>query len=378
MVLNCIEPSLHGSHDPAMEIGEALGEVIDRNRAEIERRWLKRVQEDVVKTPGVEPTALRDGMPDYLTALVKMLSGREPLERTSQDAWKRVASEHGVTRVRLGFDIGQLIHEFILLRHVIRQVAGEQGLAQEAANSLLADILDAAIVVSVQAYIDARDFQMRAAQAQNIGFLTHELGNPLQAAGMATTRLRSIAQPAQLRTLELIERAHTQLQQLIQSVLLTQKLESGQVVSHPRRVSFAQVLEPALESARVMAERKGLDFRVQVDPNLQVRVDPDLTRSALQNLVDNAAKYTSAGHVEVSVEDRPTELQVHVRDTCHGLSPEELRTIFEPFKRGRTTQQGTGLGLAIARRAVEAQGGKIGAESPGPEGCHFWITLPKS
>ena len=64
-------------------------------------------------------------------------------------------------------------------------------------------------------------------------------------------------------------------------------------------------------------------------------------------------------------------------DTCEGLSPEELRTIFEPFKRGRSAKGGTGLGLAIARRAVEAQGGSIHGESPGPVGCRFSITLPK-
>jgi signal transduction histidine kinase len=60
-----------------------------------------------------------------------------------------------------------------------------------------------------------------------------------------------------------------------------------------------------------------------------------------------------------------------------GISKEELQTVFEPFRRGTTDKAGTGLGLAIARRAVEAQGGSIGAESPGPHGCHFWIALPR-
>ncbi len=358
-----------------------LARVIDQQRGEIERRWLTRVQEKVVKTPGVEPTALRDGMPDYLNALVRLLAGDAdlPVEQRSREAWTRVAGEHGVTRVRLGFDISQLIQEFIILRQVIREVAAEQGLDAQAANSILADILDAAIMVSVQAYVDARDFQTRAAQAQNIGFLTHELSNPLQSATLAATRLRALAQPQQARPLDALDRSHEQLKQMIQSVLLTQKLESGHVAANRREVVLAPVLDAALESARAAAERKGLQFRVQpVDPRLKAWLDPDLTRSALQNLADNATKYTSAGHVDIAVEDRPDQLLIHVRDSCHGLSPEELRTIFEPFRRGRTTQQGTGLGLAIARRAVEAQGGKIGAESPDPDGCHFWISLPKS
>jgi signal transduction histidine kinase len=358
-----------------------LARVIDQHRAEIERRWLALVTAHVGRTPGVEPTALRDGIPDYLKALVGLLSrgDEEPLEHGSRSAWSRVAGEHGVTRVRLGFDISQLIQEFILLRRVIREVATEHGVPGQAANSILADILDAAIMVSVQAYVDARDFQMRATQAQNIGFLTHELRNPLQTAVLAAGRLRASAQPQQARALESLDRGHEQLERLIQSVLLTQKLESGNVVARPRPTALAPVLEAALETARATAERKGLEFRLQpVDPQLVVPLDPDLTRSAVQNLADNAAKYTPTGHVEISVEDRPDQLLVHVRDSCHGLSPEELGTIFEPFRRGRTTQQGTGLGLAIARRAVEAQGGTIAAESPGPDGCHFWITLPKA
>jgi signal transduction histidine kinase len=80
----------------------------------------------------------------------------------------------------------------------------------------------------------------------------------------------------------------------------------------------------------------------------------------------------------VAVSDNQGDLVVDVRDTCQGLSPEELKTIFEPFRRGRTHQAGTGLGLAIARRAVEAQGGNITAESSGTSGCHFQIRLPRA
>jgi signal transduction histidine kinase len=65
-----------------------------------------------------------------------------------------------------------------------------------------------------------------------------------------------------------------------------------------------------------------------------------------------------------------------VHDDCEGLSPEELRVIFEPFHRGHSKKPGSGLGLAIARQAVEAQGGAIHARSSSERGCHFWCTLP--
>ena len=149
------------------------------------------------------------------------------------------------------------------------------------------------------------------------------------------------------------------------------------MVVAPADVALGPLLESALEAARKVAERKSLVFHAHYDPGLSARLDPVLTRSAIANLVDNAVKYTDAGEVDVEVLDQGDEIVVNVRDTCPGLSAEELRTIFEPFKRGRSPKGGTGLGLAIARRAVEAQGGSIRGESPGTSGCRFSITLPK-
>jgi two-component system sensor histidine kinase TorS len=162
-------------------------------------------------------------------------------------------------------------------------------------------------------------------------------------------------------------------------VLLTEKLEAGRLEPRPVDVKVGELVDRATAAARWLALAKGLDFDVRCDPERTVRTDVELTQSALQNLVDNAAKYTDTGKVEVVVELEPeASWSVHVRDSCSGLSPEELRTIFEPFRRGHTSKSGTGLGLAIARRAIEAQGGTIHAESPGaPGGCHFWFTLPR-
>jgi signal transduction histidine kinase len=164
---------------------------------------------------------------------------------------------------------------------------------------------------------------------------------------------------------------------MIDSVLLNEKLDAGNFQKHPSDVRLGDLVEPAIEAARMTAQRKRVAFRVDYDPELRVHVDATLTRSVIENLADNAAKYTDAGSIDLVVEERTDAIVIHTRDTCHGLSSEELRTIFEPFRRGRTRQSGTGLGLSIARRAIEVQGGSIHAESPEPTGCHFWVELPK-
>ena len=194
---------------------------------------------------------------------------------------------------------------------------------------------------------------------------------------MVATQLRRRAAPELNRLLDMLDRSHKSLSELIDGVLLTEKLEAGKIEGHPVEIKLGQIMESALEAARGVAVQKGLAFESSYDPDRQIQVDPLLTRSAIQNLADNAAKFTDRGHIEVTVEDDGDDLIVHFSDTCQGLSPEELRTIFEPFERGATRKAGTGLGLAIARRAVEAQGGSIGAESPGQSGCHFWLRIPR-
>jgi signal transduction histidine kinase len=241
---------------------------------------------------------------------------------------------------------------------------------------MLADLIDAAISEAVRAYIGARDYEVRRSQAEHVGFLTHELRNPLTTAMHAAELLRGVAGPAATRAIDALDRSLASLAELIDGVLSAERLEAGQVVPRLVELTEGELLERATRAARGVAASKGIGFELRHGPERRLRLDPDLTGSAIQNLVDNAVKYTDHGQVTVTVDVTSDRWRLHVRDTCNGLSAEELRTIFEPYRRGVTNKQGTGLGLSIAKRAIEAQGGQIHAESPDPQGCHFWIELP--
>ena len=363
---------------PSEHLRGRLAAAIKRRREDILQRWLERVTRDG-RASGVSLTDLRNALPDYLDKLqIALIQGGVTLEESGGAVWADIAREHAVTRVRLGFDISQLVHEFIILRRVLQEIAQEEGVFASQQEPILAELVEAAIAVAVQSYVQARDYESRRSQAANIGFITHELRNPLNVAMLAASLLRpELTTEMQRQLIERLERNHHRLRELIDAVLDSQKLEAGQVRSRPTRLKLPDLLGEVVSSARTRAEHKGLRLEVAYHGDLELETDPLLTRSAVQNVLDNAVKYTDQGLVELIAEGRPDEVVIHVRDNCHGLSREELTTIFEPFARGHTRIPGTGLGLAIARRAVQTQGGQVEAESPDERGCHFWITLPR-
>ncbi|MBI3541765.1 MAG: HAMP domain-containing histidine kinase [Deltaproteobacteria bacterium] len=362
-----------------------LADAILRRISEIEARWLAAVQSDLADHD-VSVTDLRDAMSDYLRELAGSLcqpeSGPDTLTR-GERAWVRIAREHAVTRVHLGFDIRELVHEFIVLRRELsRMIREEIPVPRDVLQAdRLADMIESAIAVSVQSYADSRDYEFRRKEAEHIGFITHELRNPLTAVVMSISVLKNkIDLPPEAKTpIEIAEKNLRRLNNLIDSVLLAECLEAGKAELYPIDISLGALMAPILEAARMTAEERKLELKASFDPKLQLRLDRDLSESAIRNLVDNALKFTDKGTVSIDVVDERDAglLVVHVRDQCGGISGEELRTIFEPFKRGHSRKPGSGLGLSIARRSVETQGGEIFAESSSNEGCHFWLALPK-
>jgi signal transduction histidine kinase len=359
----------------------ALADAIARRRDEIEQRWLERVQHECLTTNQEVPRSeLRDSIGEYLVRLARALTGGESISTSGRAAWADVAREHAQNRVRIGFDIDQLVAEFILLRRVLSDVAQEEGLLPDSAQSeRLADLIDAAISTSVKSYVESRDLAGRRVQVQHIGFLTHELRNPLTTATMAATRLRRRQHivDADSDTLDILERGLNRVRSLIDGILATQRFDAGEVEAHPQDRTLAEIIPDATRAAELEARNKGIVFTTRYEPAVELRVDPTLTISALQNVIDNAVKFTDRGDVRLVVDSAESEVIIHVYDNCDGFTSEELKTIFEPFKRAHSGKAGTGLGLAIARRAVETQGGRIGAESTVGQGCHFWLAFPK-
>jgi signal transduction histidine kinase len=353
-----------------------LADAIERHTQEIVSGWLDQVRRDAAAAH-VPLTDLQDGIADYLKRLAALLRGRASIARVASSAWHDVASEHALTRIRLGFDVTQLVREIVALRRVTAHILREEGLLTTGGIELLIALVDEAMAASIQSYVDWRDYDARRVEAEHIGFITHELKNPIAVVAMASEQLcAQVSTPEQRRLCAMVERNISRIREMLEEVLAAERLQSGDTEIHATVFKVEELLRDALAPFKRRAEQKGVELVLEYDPATELVADRKLTLSATENLLDNAIKYTDHGTVRLQIEDEPAEVVFHVRDECGGLSEEQLAMIFEPFKRAHSSKPGTGLGLSITRQAIEAQGGTIQAESTGG-GCHFWFSLPK-
>lgn len=363
-------------------VGEAasreLSDILRKRRDDIVARWMDRLTEET-HARGIDPTELRDSIPEYLDRLADALLDERTAEEQGSSAWTDLAREHALTRARVGFDVEQLLFEFVLLRRVMFDVLCEEGFGGRGAElARVADLMEAAMSKAVKNYVEARNYSARKQTAEHVGFITHELRNPLTTALLITTQLRRTPSlnPKVAERLGVLERALRKQEALIAGVLEAERMEAGAITPQFVTMKLADVLEPVLTAARPAAAEKRLTLTTHFDGELRVCADRSMIHGVLHNLLENAIKYTDRGRIDVTVERSDGDVVFHVRDCCGGIPAAEMRTLFEPFKRGSTHKPGTGLGLSIARRAVEAQGGVIDVESLPGEGCHFWFTLP--
>jgi signal transduction histidine kinase len=161
--------------------------------------------------------------------------------------------------------------------------------------------------------------------------------------------------------------------------------DAGQLRLHLRPMDVAEIIQSTVENLTLAAEAQDMTFTAQVPSELPlVRADPDRVAQVLRNLLVNALRYTPCGG-SITVSAAPAEdmVEIAVADTGEGITPQDLPHVFERFWRvdparsrnGRPVG-GSGLGLSVAQSLVEAQGGRIWAESTPGEGTVFRFTLP--
>jgi two-component system, NtrC family, sensor kinase len=142
--------------------------------------------------------------------------------------------------------------------------------------------------------------------------------------------------------------------------------------------ALPKLLEEAVELVQGLAPAKRAAVTWAVDPGLgELVTDPGLLRQIVVNLVSNALDAVDRnGRIDVEARPVGDDVLITVSDTGHGISPDDVRRIFEPFYTTKGRGKGTGLGLAICRQLTAALGGAISVESTPGQGSTFSVRIP--
>ncbi len=216
-----------------------------------------------------------------------------------------------------------------------------------------------------------------------IADVSHELKTPLASIKGYMEGLQDGVVAPTPETFELVHREADRLQRLVGDLQELSRAEAAQLSMDIRPCDANELISLTVAALRPQFDEKGvsLDAELSGQP-VTIRADFDRTRQVLLNLLGNALQYTpSGGHVTVEWSRVDSALRFSVNDTGIGLAPADLERIFQRFYRVDRSRSrasgGSGIGLTIARHIVEAQGGKIWAESAGPgQGSTFHFTLP--
>lgn len=223
------------------------------------------------------------------------------------------------------------------------------------------------------------------AKSEFLSSMSHELRTPLNAILGFSQLLElddTLAEEHKEGVHEMLK-AGNHLLELINEVLDLSRIEAGHIDLSLEPVEVPLLIDECMALTRPLADKRGIHVtHARLDGTI-VRADRTRLKQVLLNLMSNAIKYNrDGGSVRISMSPTDNDMcRIAVTDTGHGIRPERMKELFQPFSRlgaETSTVEGTGIGLTITRRIVETMGGLIDVESKVGEGSTFWMELPQA
>lgn len=215
--------------------------------------------------------------------------------------------------------------------------------------------------------------------------VSHELRTPLAGIKGYTTMLmdyyNKLKKTQKWASLEAIESSADRLTELIDHLLDMSRLDAGLLRLHLKPLKPREILITAVTEAKLRSPKHR--FSLKINKRLpEVLADPSRLHQVLDNLLENAAKYSEEGtEIALRAKARPEEILISVTDNGMGIPDAEIPKIFDRFYRIEERLEkdpgGLGLGLSLCKALVEAHGGKIWVESEVGKGSTFFFTIPK-
>jgi signal transduction histidine kinase len=227
--------------------------------------------------------------------------------------------------------------------------------------------------------------QVEELKTNFLSLVTHDLKTPVaRIQGLAEVLLRQGYERLLERdreTLRHITQSTEELNRFISSILELNRVESQRLPLKIESKDINQLIERSAEEFEQNAKAKQIRIRLELEPLFPIRIDAGLISKVMNNLIDNAIKYSLPGTC-LTVESREANswIEIAVRDQGVGMTAEEKDRLFTRFFRAKNEKTassgGTGLGLYLSKYFIEAHGGRVEVESTPNEGSTFRIFLP--
>jgi signal transduction histidine kinase len=349
-----------------------LDELITRHREEIIARSRMKVAARSLHRP--VDVELDKGIPVFLDQVSEILrhSAAPP------DAINANAARYGANLLRMGFNISQVVHGYGDVCQTVTELALELDTAIATDEFRIFNrCLDDAIASAVTEYERQREAAISRRGTERLGVLAHELRNSLSTALLSFSILKRGVVGPDSSTGAVLNRSLLRLRDLIDRSLSEVRLHSG--LLNLERVLVTDLIQEVAITAVLDANTRGISLTVTpFEPRLEVEADRHLLVGAIENVVQNALKFTPRdGHISLAVHELEGRILVDVEDECGGLPSGKIDQLFDAFQQHGVDRSGLGLGLGISRASLAAMGGTLAVRDLPTKGCIFTLALPK-
>jgi two-component system, OmpR family, phosphate regulon sensor histidine kinase PhoR len=353
-----------------------IAELLEQEADAIIDTWKREIAKHT-RNKGLDDAALIDHMAELLQELAETLrSGKG--EHIEEYKFREGPVQHGVQRLRVGFDIEEVITEYNILRDVLQDKAEAAGLNLTGkVGHLINDVLNAAMRLSIRTYVKERDAEATRLRQERISFMMHDLKTPLSAiiAGAAILEATLPRTKSIIDMIGIIRRNGERMNALLTRVVREQQYFAAEPLIERHDVKMSPIVDRLVTELKPLSENGQTDVRNNIDPEMMINADPALLADVFQNLISNAIRFTRCGYVSVGAEVKGDVIECWVKDSGKGIDAGRVPRVFEKFE--TDSAEGHGLGLAIVKKIVEAHGGKVSVESQPGEGSRFYFTIPQ-